>query len=164
MAASAVLLVLPLCFVSCTRKSSDVLGEAYIAPASVKLRRDLTEKNSTVATLKHGEEVSIIDVRRVFLQVRTADGAEGWLSSYDLLTSAEMRQIRRERLQARKLPSQGSATVFGTLNIHIEPSRGSPAFAQIRQSQIVQVLAQRIAPRTNQRRKRGVFVIPQPKP
>ncbi|MGH9619338.1 MAG: SH3 domain-containing protein [Bryobacteraceae bacterium] len=164
LAASVVLLLVPLCFVSCRKKTSDVLGKAYVAPATLKLRSDLTEKNSTVAVLKHGEEVSIIDQRRIFLEVRTAAGAEGWLSSYDLLTSGEMQQIGRERLHARTLPPQGEATVFGPLNMHIEPSRGSPAFAQIHPGEVVQVLAHRMAPRTNHRPKRAAFVVLRARP
>ncbi|MGH9582331.1 MAG: SH3 domain-containing protein, partial [Bryobacteraceae bacterium] len=156
--------LLPLCFVSCTSDSSDVLGKAYIAPVTVNLRRDLTEKNSTVAVLKHGDKVAIIDVRRIFLKVRAAGGAEGWLSSYDLLTSEQMRQIRLERLQARTLPSQGSATVYDPLNIHIEPGRDSPVFALIPRGGVVQVLAHRIAPRIGGPRKPAEFIVSRPEP
>lgn len=159
---AAVLLLLPLCFVSCTRKSSDVLAKGYVAPATVNLRRDLTEKNSTVTTLRHGQEVEVIGVRRVFLKVRAPGGAEGWLSAYDLLTSQEMQQIERERQQALQLPSEGSATVYGPLNIHIEPGRDSPAFARIKQGDIVHVLAHRAAERTRGPSKRTAFVLPPP--
>lgn len=160
---AAVLLLLPLCFVSCTRKSSDVLGVGYVAPATVNLRRDLTERNSTVTTLRHGQEVQVIGVRRVFLKVRALGGAEGWLSAYDLLTSQEMQQIEHERQRALQLPSEGSATVYGPLNIHIEPGRDSPAFARIKQGDIVQVLAHRAVERTRGPSKRIAFVLP-PRP
>jgi hypothetical protein len=162
--AGLALLLLPLCFVSCTSDSSDVLGKAYVAPTTINLRRELTERNSTVATLRHGEEVAIIDVRRRFLKVRTAAGFEGWLDAADLLTSDEMQQIRGERRQERKLPSQGAATVFEPLNIHIEPSRTSPAFARIPEGGIVQVLAHRVAPRTSGPPKLVSFIVSRPDP
>ena len=126
-----------------------MLGQAYIAPASVNLRRQLTQKNSPVATLKHGERVSIIDVRRRFVKVRTSRGMEGWMDSYDLLSSEDMARINKERRQALALPSEGSATVFEPLNVHIDPSRQSPAFAQIPENGSVTVLGHRLAPRTN---------------
>lgn len=163
-AAAAVLLVLPLCFVSCTDDSSDVLGKAYIAPSSVNLRRELTERKSTVTSLKHGDEVDIIDVRRRFLKVRTAAGYEGWLDSADLLTPEEMLQIRSERRRALTLPSQGAATVFDPLNVHIEPGRDSPAFARIPEGGSVQILAHRVAPRTRTPSKRVSFITERPEP
>jgi hypothetical protein len=161
---AVVLFLLPLCFVSCTGDSSDVLGKAYVAPATVNLRRELTERNSTVATLKHGDEVSIIEVRRRFLKVRAPGGAEGWLDSADLLTPDQMQQIRTERRAAMNMPSQGSATVFDPLNIHIEPSRSSPAFARIPEGGTVQVLAHKIAPKHAEAPKPVIFVQPRPAP
>jgi hypothetical protein len=55
-----------------------------------------------------------------------------------------MAQIRRETEQALILPSEGSATVFESLNIHIEPDRRSPAFALIKEGAYVDVLAHRL--------------------
>src|SRR5919202_998315 len=92
-----VFLALLLVSAACTRSySGDELGEAYIAPATLNLRRDLVQKNSVVAVLKHGERVSIIDPRRRFVKIRTAKGEEGWVDSLQLLSSEQMEQIRRE--------------------------------------------------------------------
>ncbi|MFL6353711.1 MAG: SH3 domain-containing protein [Bryobacteraceae bacterium] len=132
----------------CGTQSSSAIGEAYVAPASTNLRRDLTEKNSTAAVLKHGDRVSILDVRRRFVKIRTAGGIEGWIDSAQLLSSAQMDQIRRERQQALALPSEGSATAFEALNIHIEPNRRSPALARIPESGSVAVLAHKPQPKT----------------
>jgi hypothetical protein len=111
------------------------------------LRRDLTGKSSTSVTLKHGDPVDIIDLRRRFVKVRTAAGDEGWVDASQLLSSAQMRRMREETEKGRKLPSEGSATVYEALNVHIEPSRQSPAFAKIQEGQYVSVLAHRLSPR-----------------
>ena len=124
--------------------SGNQLGEAYIAPATLNLRRDLLQKNSVTAVLKHGERVSIVDTRRRFVKVRTAKGQEGWVDSLQLLSTGQMEQIRHETEQALALPSEGSATVFEALNIHIEPDRRSPAFALIKEGALVDVLAHRL--------------------
>jgi uncharacterized protein YgiM (DUF1202 family) len=138
---SALLLVLA----SCSRSHSGYeLGEAYIAPATLNLRRDLLQKNNVVTVLKHGERVSIIDTRRRFVKVRTLQGQEGWVDSLQLLSTEQMEQIRQEAAQALTLPSQGSATVFEPLNIHIDPDRRSPAFALIKEGTYVDVLAHRL--------------------
>src|SRR3954454_2502482 len=137
----ALLLVLASCAGS---RSGYGLGEAYVAPATLNLRRDLLQKNSVVAVLKHGERVSIVDTRRRFVKVRTAKGQEGWLDSLQLLSAEQMEQIRHEAEQALTLPSEGSATVLEALNIHIEPDRRSPAFALIKEGSYVDVLAHRL--------------------
>jgi uncharacterized protein YgiM (DUF1202 family) len=137
----ALLLVLASCAGS---RSGYGLREAYVAPATLNLRRDLLQKNSVVAVLKHGERVSIVDTRRRFVKVRTAKGQEGWLDSLQLLSAEQMEQIRHEAEQALTLPSEGSATVLEALNIHIEPDRRSPAFALIKEGSYVDVLAHRL--------------------
>jgi uncharacterized protein YgiM (DUF1202 family) len=133
--------------VGCGARSSDVLGQAYIAPASLNLRRELAQKNNAVAVLKHGDRVNIIDVRRRFVKIRTDKGAEGWVDSTELLSSEEMYRIQHERQQAEALPSEGAATVYEALNIHLEPDRRSPAFAKIAEGGSVAVLAHRLAPK-----------------
>ena len=138
-----------LALAGCQREASDVLGQAYVAPSALSVRRQLTQKGSPVATLKHGDRVSIIDVRRRFVKVRTSVGVEGWVDSADLLSPAEMDRIRHERKQARLLPSEGSATVFEALNIHIDPGRRSPAFAQIPEGASVTILRHQLEPKTS---------------
>ncbi|MBV9303504.1 MAG: SH3 domain-containing protein [Acidobacteriaceae bacterium] len=142
------LLALILTFAGCGPHSEDVLGEAYVAPGSINLRRELAQRNSSATVLKHGDRVGIVDVRRRFVKVRTAKGVEGWIDSSQLLSPADMEQIRREHETALALPSEGSATVYEALNIHIEPNRQSPAVAKIPEAVPVAVLAHRIEPKT----------------
>jgi len=163
-AAAVIVLLLALCFGGCTSDSSEVLGEAYIGPATVNVRRELAQRNSTVAVLQHGQKVSIIDVHRRFFKIRAPNGAEGWVDSNDLLTVDEMEQIRKERQAAQQLPSEGAATVFEPLNIHIEPSRNSPAFARIPEGGVVQVLAHQIAPKASSASKPRAFALTRPEP
>jgi uncharacterized protein YgiM (DUF1202 family) len=142
--ASALFLVLT----GCGAQSSNAIGQAYVAPASINLRHELTQKNSTVAVLKHGDRVSILDVRRRFVKVRTSKGVEGWIDSNELLSPEQMDQLRHEKQKALALPSEGSATVFEALNIHIEPNRQSPPLARIPDGGSVMVLAHRLEPKT----------------
>lgn len=149
---------------SCIQQPSDSLGQAYVAPASLNLRRELTQKNSSVAMLKHGDKVDIIDMRRRFVKVRTAKGAEGWVDSLQLLSPAQMDQIRRDTEHALTLPSEGSAGVFEALNIHIDPSRQSPAFARIPEGGSVAVLAHRLTPKSNEPPKLPNLITERPQP
>lgn len=131
---------------SCRPSHSDSIGEGYVAPQTLNLRRDLTGKNTTV-TLKHGDPVDIIDLRRRFVKVRTAAGDEGWVDATQLLSREQMNRMRQQTENGKRLPSEGSATVYEALNIHIEPSRQSPAFAKIQEGKYVSVLAHRLSPR-----------------
>jgi hypothetical protein len=131
----------------CSPESTNSLGDAYVAPASLNLRSDLAFKSTTVAVLKHGQHLSVIDVKRRFVQVRTDKGAVGWLDSRQLLSKDEMDQFRKSTARGLLLASQGKATTFDILNVHIDPDRHSPAFAQIPASGTVEVLAHKAVPR-----------------
>lgn len=132
---------------SCRPPHSDSIGEGFVAPQTLNLRRDLTSKNTSAVTLRHGDAVDIIDVRRRFVKVRTASGDEGWVDATQLLSPEQMARIREDIAKAKALPSEGSATVYESLNVHIEPNRQSPAFAKIQEHQYVDVLAHRLSPR-----------------
>jgi hypothetical protein len=98
-------------------------------------------------TLKHGDAVSILDVMRRMVKVRTPGGFEGWVDSRELLSREQMQELKHERQEQARLPSEGTATAFEALNIHIAPSRGAAAFAQILEGASVTILGRQIAPR-----------------
>jgi hypothetical protein len=150
--------------IGCQNQSSEVLGQAYVAPATLNLRKEVAQKNSTVTVLKHGERVGIVDVRRRFVKVRTDQGVEGWVDSVELLSPAEMDEIRREREKAALLPSEGAATAYEALNIHISPDRRSPAFAQIAEGASVQVLMYKAAPKVSAARPPSLVIERPPAP
>jgi SH3-like domain-containing protein len=128
-------------------ESRQSLGEAYVAPASLNVRSQLSQKSSSVVTLKHGDAVSILDVMRRMVKVRTPGGFEGWVDSRELLSREQMQELKHERQEQARLPSEGTATAFEALNIHIAPSRGAAAFAQIPEGASVTILGRQIAPR-----------------
>jgi hypothetical protein len=73
-----------------------------------------------------------------------------------------MAEIQANARHAATLPSEGGATAFEELNVHLEPSRQSPAFARISEGGSVQVLGHKAAPRTTAAPKPPVFAIPKP--
>jgi len=124
-----------------------VIGVAYVGPVSLNLRRDLAAKSPGVTEVKHGDRLDIIDLRRRLVRVRTADGVEGWVDANLLLSAQQMDELRKLAEDSQKLPSQGAATVFDTLNMHTEPNRFSPSFHQIPEGGALEVLAHRVTPR-----------------
>jgi hypothetical protein len=117
-----------------------------VGPLIVNLRKDLASKSATVATVKHGEKLDVIELRRHFIKVRTAQGIEGWTDSNLLLTDQQMGDLRQLADDAAKLASQGKATPFDALNMHSAPARTSPSFFQITEGETVEVIGHRMAP------------------
>ena len=134
--------------VSCSNPSSETrsLGEAYVGPVTLMLRQELTPKAAVSGTVKHGEKLSILEYRRRFVRVRTAQGVEGWTDNRQLLTPEQMAGLRQMAESASKYPSQGAATVFDPLNMHTEPNRASPSFWQIPDTARVDVIGHKLSP------------------
>jgi uncharacterized protein YgiM (DUF1202 family) len=154
-----------LCLTSCkTDTASDSVGVAYVASISVNLRGELSQKANTVVVLKHGDKVQVVDVKRRFVQVRTANGSTGWIDAAQLLTPDQMKELQREHAEALTLPSEGTAGVFEALNIHLDPSRQSPSFARIPEGGSVEVLEHKLLPKATGTVKPPVFTIDRPQP
>jgi hypothetical protein len=131
----------------CGASGPPTLGEAYVAPAVLSLRSEVAQKTGPAVLLKYGDHLRIVDVKRRFVEVLTDRGQTGWVDSSQLLSPAEMEQVRKFNRQALRMPSQGAATVYDALNVHIEPNRQSPAFTKIPQAGSVEVLTHKILPR-----------------
>jgi hypothetical protein len=158
----ACITVSALCFAltSCARKDADTISErqpaigvAYAGPATMSLRKDLAAKSPGVVEVKHGERLDIIEARRKLVRVRTVAGVEGWVDANLLLTAQEMDNLKQLAEKSKNLPVQGKATVFDALNVHTDPSRFSPSFAQIPEGGSVEVLTHRATPRVSAKPK-----------
>jgi hypothetical protein len=148
--------------VSCNSSSHDSgkegsqlspIGIAYVGPVTMNLRQDLAAKSPSIAEVKHGDRLDILEVRRRLVRVRTVNGIEGWVDANLLLSAQQMDELRKAAQGAANLPSQGAATVFDTLNMHTEPSRASPSFYQIPEGGSVEVLLHRATARVAPRSK-----------
>ncbi len=141
-------LIAALCLGGCGFQGKQkAIGYAYTGPTALNLRNELGLRATTTATVEHGERLEILENRRRFVKVRTAQGAEGWTDSAFLLTQAQMDDLSRLATRAGELPSQGVGTVFDTLNVHTAASRTSPSFAQVEEAEKIDVVAHRVTDR-----------------
>src|SRR3989442_228311 len=62
------------------------IGEAYVVPESLNLRKEIASASGIVGTVKRGERVEIMARRRRFVKVRNAAGVEGWTEEGQLLS------------------------------------------------------------------------------
>src|SRR6266699_3675399 len=137
------------------------VGEAFVGPANLKIRSDLPLQSSTVATVKHGDRLELLQSRRRFLRVRTPNGVEGWTDERQLLSAADMQSLLDLARWAAQTPVQGLATTYAPLNVHTRPAVGSPSFRQIKENEKFDVLMHLVIPRTDASRK--PLVPPPPK-
>ena len=129
------------------------IGEAFVGPAVLKIRSDIPLQSAVVATVKHGDRLVIIQRRRRFFRVRTSSGAEGWTDERQLLAAEDMQRLKELAARAAKMPAQGQATSFGSLNVHTQPARQSPSFLQVKEGEKVDVLEHVTSPRADLARK-----------
>lgn len=125
-----------------------MLGHAYIGPANLQVRKELSARAALAATLQHGERIDLIGRRRRFYQIRTRSGVEGWVDGRQLLSPEAMEQIGALARQVANAPGQGRATVFDALNVHTEPNRLAPSFVRLGPGEFVDVIGYVRAPRT----------------
>ena len=159
----AVAAALVLCLAGCNSgpPRMPVMGEAYVGPAVLKIRSDIPLQSPTVATVKHGDRLEILQTRRRFLRVRTPAGAEGWTDERHLLSTADMAALRELSERAAAMPVQGQATTYSELNVHTQPARQSPSFVQVKEKETVDVLTHVATPRADAPRK--PLIAPTPK-
>jgi SH3-like domain-containing protein len=154
---------LVLCLAGCRSgpPRAPAIGEAYVGPAVLKIRSDISLQSSTVASVKHGDRLEILQTRRRFLRVRTPAGAEGWTDERHLLSTADMAALRALSERAAAMPVQGQATTYSDLNVHTEPARQSPSFVQVKEKEKMDVLSHVATPRADAPRK--PLIAPAPK-
>jgi hypothetical protein len=138
------------------------IGEAFVGPAVLKIRSDFPLQSATVATVQHGERLEIVQVRRKFIRVRTAQGKEGWTDERQLFAAADMKALRDLADRSAKMPSQGAATTYAVLNVHSQPSLASPTILQLKPNEHVDVLRSVLFPR-NEVPARTPLIPPAPK-
>ncbi len=153
------------CQTTSTAPKERSIGDAFAGPANLELRKEIAPKSGTVATVHFGEKLEVLQVKRHFVKVRSAKGAEGWVDEPQLLDNAAMDQLRKLSTDTLKFSSQGKATTYDLLNVHTEPSRTSPSYLQIQAAERVDVIGHKTAPRISPPRKRPAIVRPKaPRP
>jgi SH3-like domain-containing protein len=138
-----------------------VKGEAYVGPATLNLRSDFPTQSATVATVKHGDRLEIIDQHRLFVKVRAPNGAEGWIEQRQLLGADDMAGLKALAQKAASMPSQGLATTDSDLRVHIQPAAAAPSFLTLKENDKLDVLTHIRRGRTDMARK--PLVTPPPK-
>ncbi len=139
-------LVMASCNSSPQEEKAPVLGLAFAGPATLILHQDIDSKSPPVATATHGDKLEIIGQRRrSWYKVRDSKGRQGWVGSRELLDATQMKRLLALGEMAASLPSQGKATTFSQLNVHIEPGRQATSFVQVKEREQFDVIGHKVA-------------------
>ncbi len=123
------------------------IGEAYVGPVTLNIRKDLSLRAPVAASVRHGERLEILQWRRRFAMVRTGKGVEGWIDGGQLLRPSQMERLKDLAASVNRMRSHGRATVQDPLNVHTEPNRQSPSFYLLQEDVWVDVMRHRLEPR-----------------
>src|SRR5258708_18922768 len=101
----AVLLLVILAGCKSEQNRAPAAGEAYVGPASLGIRQDITPQSAVVATGNPGERLEILQRRRRFPKVPTARGVGRWSGARELLSSEDVPNLRKLSEQTKPAPS-----------------------------------------------------------
>ena len=116
-------------------------GEAWVAPATLQVRKELTLHAPVSMILYHGDRVDLLARRRRFVKIRAANGSEGWTDSRLLFSAVAREAFDDLQERASAAPSLGRATTLDTVTVHTAPYRQAPALFQIYPKRNVEIIA-----------------------
>src|SRR5258708_37033299 len=114
----AILLLVILAGCKSEQNRAPASGEAYVGPASLGIRQDITPQSAVVATVNRGERLEVLQRRRRFIKIRTARGVEGWADERQLLRSQGVSNLRKLSGPPQPAPCQGASPPYGTLTVN----------------------------------------------
>jgi len=120
---------------------------AYVLPESATVSDSPAEIRLSVATLRHGERVEVLERTRNWARVRIADGRSGWIELANILEGKayeEGQTLLRELLNEQP---QASGHTSGSANLRVQPSRDAAQLAQLSASQKVEIFRRQMVER-----------------
>jgi len=124
---------------------SRVFPEAYVGEPSATLWSSLAQVKQRVATLRYGERVAVVARKGEQVEIRTAEGVQGWLEARALMEPALWQRGVKLLGEARAVPVQAPGRTKVISNVRIEPGRGAARIYQFARGTPVEVLSRAAA-------------------
>lgn len=114
-----------------TRPKKSPLAESYIGDANVILWSSTAAVRQEVAQLHWGEAVEVFGHNGAQVEIRTAQGATGWIDSRSLLDADAWQSEKHllDSVQRMPLQAAGHTKVFS--NVHLTPRRDAQRIYQL---------------------------------
>jgi hypothetical protein len=121
------------------------VGAAYIAERQVTLWSSTAQVREPVVTLHYGERVAVLASFGDRVQIRSPEGAVGWVDQ-DRLITPELWERRDALLaRARSMPVEARGHTRVRSNVHVDPGRSASVIAQMGGNTPVEVLGRAVA-------------------
>lgn len=133
------LAVIAIYWKGCAR--SRVFPEAYVSERSATLWSSLAQVKQPLATLRYGEKVAVVGRKGEQVEIRTAEGVQGWLEARLLMDPALWQRSGKLLAETRAMPVQARGRTRAVSNARIEPGRGAPRVYQFARGTPVEVLS-----------------------
>lgn len=128
------------------RRRAPQYPSAYVSDRAATLWSTTAVVRQPVATLAYGSRVAVL--RRIGdqAQVRTDDGANGWLDARVLMDPALWQQSAELLARARTLPVQAIGHTKAFSNVHLEPGRQTTRIFQFGRDVPLEVFERKMVP------------------
>jgi hypothetical protein len=128
------------------RRKSPQYPVAYIADRSATLWSTTAQVRQPVATMGYGQRVAVIRKVGDEAEVRTDDGARGWLDARMLMDAAMWQQVADLLTRAKSMTVQAVGHTRALSNLHLQPGRDAPRVFQFGRDVPVAVLERKVLP------------------
>ena len=119
--------------------------EAYVGERTLTVYSRLSQVRESVATLRYGERVAVLDHKKEQAQLRTASGVVGWTEQRYLMDAALWHRAGELHGRARDLPVQAHAHTRAPTNVRIGPGRTGARIFQFPGAVPLEILERAVA-------------------
>jgi hypothetical protein len=107
------------------------LEVTYAGNRQVTLWSTTAQVREPVTTVSFGDRLDVLDRFQDEVEVRTEQGAKGWVSERELLSSDLWDKARALGTKARAMPVEARGHTKVLSNLHVDPGRETPRIRQL---------------------------------
>ena len=100
------------------------IAEALAGPVTLRLRQEIHPQSKTAATVKHGDKLDVMQIRRRFVRVQHREENQGWTELRNLLSPEQMEALREQGKRAANTFARRGDGIRAAEHAH----RTEPAF------------------------------------
>jgi SH3-like domain-containing protein len=132
----------------CSRLRPKPAGEyVYVTAQQTFLRDRVAAVSNRTGTVQNGERLEVLEHGRRFFQVRSPEGAEGWIDQKAVATQQVYDAFQALREAHQGDPAVASAVVRDEVNLHLKPGRETERFYRLAESEKLQLLGRATLPK-----------------
>jgi len=120
---------------------------AYVLARKLDVVDTTAEIRLTVATLRAGDRVGVLEHTTHWIKIRLPNGKTGWVENKDMLDQETYQRAQRLLKELSSLSPQSAGHVTELVNLRLEPARDGPVLGQLDVNQKVDIFGRRLVAR-----------------